>query len=341
MAEPDDQELALPKLELLPFDILRIIVWSEALSQDDVAALRLTCRALVDVAATRLFYRIAISKLNVDRDIFLSICHSPHLAAHVHEVEWLEISWDVDLFDGISAPAWFVNAPDHDAEAVGRYFQGQAEAAFWLRNVPARPPAEANSDTADIESGRQKAVAEFKTDFEATVDLLPNLHTFASRPMTSTRIINDIDSEYPMTADYFQRFQDTPRAPEIVPQTNDGLFLFLLPAMDRPTSTIIRLRWADEFPGFSYLRRVPTRVTICASALVRYINEKQPNEHCHSSANFEDDGEDEECDAYIRSWVEDKAEHTYATTPKFEDEASDTTSTRRPSTVSVWALRAL
>src|SRR4051812_36687153 len=86
-----DLEAPQPNPASLPFDILRIIVWHEQLDTDDVAALRLTCRAFVEVASTRLFYRVGISKLNKDRDAFLNICNSPHLALHVHEVEWLEL----------------------------------------------------------------------------------------------------------------------------------------------------------------------------------------------------------------------------------------------------------
>jgi hypothetical protein len=75
--------------------------------------------------------------------------------------------------------------------------------------------------------------------------------------MSSTRAINGLDSKYPLTADYLPRLQEALEGPEIEPQRNDGLFLFFIPAMGRPTSTITRLRWADEFPGLSYMRHLP------------------------------------------------------------------------------------
>lgn len=86
-------------LRSLPFDILRLIVWDEEPTGDDVACLRLTCKEFNSAAASRLFYRISLSKLKSDRDAFLSICHAPVLAAHVREVEWLEVSWDLIYFD--------------------------------------------------------------------------------------------------------------------------------------------------------------------------------------------------------------------------------------------------
>jgi hypothetical protein len=39
-----------------------------------------------------------------------------------------------------------------------------------------------------------------------------------------------------------------------VSQTNDGLFLFLAETMRRPTSTVTRLRWANERPSISHAR---------------------------------------------------------------------------------------
>ncbi len=235
-----------PGLTDLPFEILRIIVWSERLSQARVAALRLTCRTLAAVAATRLFYRISISKLNTDREAFLAICNSPHLAYHVHEVEWLEISYDVNLFDRIN------ELVSSDVAPLLTYLQDQAEQSFWMFNSP---PLPVDFPAAAIEAARQTAVAAFRGPFLAAVDMLPNLHTFISRPMSSDRVVNP-GSEYEMTVDLFQHFQINAEPPA-APQTNDGLFFFLIPAMDRPSSPVTRLRWADEFPGFSYCRPIP------------------------------------------------------------------------------------
>ncbi len=243
----------LPTLPNLPFEILRMVVWHERLSQDDVQALRLTARAFNTVAATRLFYRIHISKLNTDREAFLAICHSPHLAPHVHEVEWLEISCDVNLADRIAEDEFWTRRAKHDdTAAVCSYFEDRAKASFWMVNTPHTPP---DFDRESVEVARQRAVAEFRDDFMAAIDLLPSLHTFISRPMTSARIINS-DPAYPITADYFQRDQEMAQSIANI-QLNDGFFFFLAPAMERPSSTVTQLRWADEFPGYSYARPLP------------------------------------------------------------------------------------
>ncbi|KAK4143114.1 uncharacterized protein C8A04DRAFT_29130 [Dichotomopilus funicola] len=209
-----------PRLTALPFETLRQIVWDEELDQEDVAALRLSCRALLGPASSRLFYRIRISKLNRDRESFLSICQIPRLAFHVHEVEWQEISWDTELFDRTSAPLCLPSSCniiecDGDEELVTRvstYLRGEAEAAFWMRNAPPRPRfgdvIEDANHFEDLEKERHQAVAAFKDNFEAAIDLLPNLHTFVSGPMNTTRVINDPESEYPVEARMFQRFQE-------------------------------------------------------------------------------------------------------------------------------------
>ncbi|KAK3381764.1 hypothetical protein B0H63DRAFT_561393 [Podospora didyma] len=243
----------------LPFEMLSAIIWDDCLERDDVEAVRLACRALSDVAAPRLFYRIYISNLVANRDDFLSICQSPHLACHVREIEWHEISWDADLF---TSRISIVHPEDVGiAEDLPKHLHEDARRIFWLRNTPAvlvAPVPEDLNDVYYIGSERQNAVTNFGNKFQLIVDALPNLHTFVSRPMTSSRIL--VDSGYRMDAHLFQAFQG-PRLDlsehEVEPQTNDGLFLFLFPAMNRPTSTIRRLRWIDEFPGRTPLRPFP------------------------------------------------------------------------------------
>ncbi|KAK4153432.1 hypothetical protein C8A00DRAFT_15317 [Chaetomidium leptoderma] len=203
-------------------------------------------------------YRIAISKLIADRDTFLAICHAPHLAELVHEVEWHEISWDADLFENIqrkiSSDLPSTNSEAEDLDGLCSYLVSEAKDVFWLPNAT-------DFGGADLDLVHRTAVAEFKQAFQSALDMLPNLHTFASRPMTSTRAINP-DSEYPLDVSHFQAYKGSPEPPQ-TPNTNDGLFLFLFPAMERSTSTVTRLRWADEYPGLSYFR------PMSASALER------------------------------------------------------------------------
>lgn len=236
----------------LPFDIQRLIVWDEVLSQDDIASLRLTCRGLVLSTSSRLFYRIGISKLHSDRQSFLAICHDPDLAKHVHEVEWLELPWDLGYFDRLSAVfSWDEKEDDDDLVILCSYFQDQAEEAFWLPSIPAND----NPTYGDARRQREESIENFREIFMEAVDRLPNLHTFASRPMGSERTINP-GADYPMAASLFQAFQDM-ACSHTNYESNDGLFLFIFPTMARATSAVHRLRWADEFPGYSYFRPIP------------------------------------------------------------------------------------
>ncbi|KAL2256093.1 hypothetical protein VTK26DRAFT_2196 [Humicola hyalothermophila] len=261
-------------LQTLPLELISSIVWDERLDLDDLKALRLTCRVLSTAVPDRLFYRIGISKLVQDRDAFLSICNSPHLAIHVRELEWLELSWH-PRFSALIAgadPEEFDQVHGEDAQLY-RDIDIAAEAVFWLPSVtppPLRPLPSCSaghtgvSDAPEydqVEAILEKTATEFRSVFESAVDMLPNLHTFISRPMSPDRVITPL-GPYPVSANLLQARKLTPgpsaetegRFPR---DANDGLFLFLLPAMSRPNSTIKRLRWADELDGYSFLRPIP------------------------------------------------------------------------------------
>jgi hypothetical protein len=249
--------LATTGLALLPFEMLALIISDVELTANEFSALRLTCRALNRAATPRLYRRIHVSKLIADRDSFLAICASPHLAVHVREVAWLEIGWNMYQFDmqlsQVLAYHW--HALDGTDEFLSADFRDQASASFWLMDLPT--PAEVARRHLrmpdSISITRERTIAEFRNVFLAAIDSLPGLQTFTSEPMPSARVINP-GGAFEMTASIFQTFQDQPEIGGDVPQTNDGLFLFLAEAMRRPTSTVTRLRWADEFLGMSHVR---------------------------------------------------------------------------------------
>ncbi|KAK0668392.1 hypothetical protein QBC41DRAFT_347236 [Cercophora samala] len=239
----------------LPVELLLSVIWSDQLEQDDVEAVRLSCHALAPAAASRLFFRIYISKLITDRDNFLAICNSPHLAQHVKEVEWLEICHALgDFLHRVPLARVRINGTitEHELGSLYKYMEAASEPLFWLFNTPTGP-RRVGYDADEITTMRRNTVAAFRPVFEAAIDKLPNLRTFVSRPMTSERVLSNLD--YPIAAWQFQSFQDMVLT---MPETNDGLFLFILPAMGRSTSTVARLRWHDEWPGFSFLRPFPS-----------------------------------------------------------------------------------
>ena len=259
----------MPRLDAVPHDIKLAIVWDDELAWDDVAALRLTSRSLVEAASTRLFYTVAISKLHRDRDSFLTICRTPRLARHVREVEWLELSWDAGFAERLRYPldSKYALADEGDTttttittEALCHDVESAAEAAFWLPNaVPGGGDADRNATSnATTEAARQAAVTAFLPDFQAAVDGLPGLHTFVSRPMPPMRVIvTHPDKYYPLSAGTLQVYHAEGGPPPPPPETNDGFVLFLAPTMARPASTVTQLRWVDERPGFSYTRPLP------------------------------------------------------------------------------------
>jgi hypothetical protein len=117
----------------LPFEILTHILRDARLNREDIEAVRLSGRCLDPASTARLFYRIAIFKLRTDRDHFLSICRSPHLAVYVREVEWLEIRFDEDLCKRIGAN---FDHDDRELLNLDNDVHIPLRAEFWLLNTP-------------------------------------------------------------------------------------------------------------------------------------------------------------------------------------------------------------
>lgn len=75
----------------MPQELLRMVAADPVLTNRDRKQARLACRVLDGAMTPIVFRRIFISRLRADRDTFLSIAASPHLAACVEEVVWLEL----------------------------------------------------------------------------------------------------------------------------------------------------------------------------------------------------------------------------------------------------------
>lgn len=74
------------------------------LTNRDRKQARLACRVLDGTMTPVVFRRAFISRLRVDRDAFLGVAASPHLAACVEEVVWLELG---ELLDKLPRQLWF------------------------------------------------------------------------------------------------------------------------------------------------------------------------------------------------------------------------------------------
>lgn len=75
----------------MPQELLRMVAADPVLTNRDRKLARLACRVLDGAMTPVVFRRAFISRLRADRDTFLSIAATPHLAACVEEVVWLEL----------------------------------------------------------------------------------------------------------------------------------------------------------------------------------------------------------------------------------------------------------
>ena len=239
-------------LTSLPVELLVQVATDPALSTDDVRALRLVARSLAPIGASILFRRIYLSKFNRDREAFLGIAGSPHLARLPAELVWYELGDDKDgVAEGVGTEedSW-TTLPDAVSNAI------------WL--PVSRPEAGRTACPAERE-----AAAAFLPLFLAALDAMPALHTFVSRPFPCRRLLST-QSWFELPA-YLLRASTS--ATVLYP-ANTGLMLFLLPAMARPESRVTRLYWADELPWPSFLRldephvdafRALTAIDLCIS----------------------------------------------------------------------------
>lgn len=238
--------MASKSIATLPSTTLIRLFSEEYIDFDDLLALRLTCRALSVAATAILFHRILISPLCHDRDVFFAICQRPHLAQHVCKVEWQEVSWG----PGYMAPSTDLSEEEEDiAGEICSHLNTELENLFWL---PSLPLTGDESSRQAIIAKRQEACAQFQDVFQSALSQLSNLTTVISNPMRSDRILDT--GSYPIDVALL-RAQEPSNRQDLgnpVRQGNDGLFLFLLPAIARSNS-IHRLLWDDELALSSYL----------------------------------------------------------------------------------------
>lgn len=228
-----------PRIVSLSEDLLINIIRDDCISRGDVISLRLTCIALSRAATAVLFHRIRISQLWRDRDAFLSICHSPHLAQHVREVEWQEVSWFPGYFSLVHQDD--TQSLDHDIREICDQLDTLSVDLFWLPAVP----YESAPDREAIESQRNKAVEKFRDEFQHALSQLRRLGTAVSRPMPPDRLIDWC--EHSISVNLFRtHLERANMSKSRKPQTSDGLFLFLLPTMEFLAPSITRLVWEDE-----------------------------------------------------------------------------------------------
>ncbi|KAM0273972.1 hypothetical protein ACHAQH_008064 [Verticillium albo-atrum] len=246
----------------LPDELLDLIL--SHLLADDLRSLRLSARRFLPAATALLFRTIYISPLHRDRDTFLRIAATTHLASVIRHVVWYEFSQgpaSMSIFLGDHAdepgspffercdgdPAGVIRCKyvlHDDDDFVTRMFH-DALGLFWW-NVP-HPVFLSSHAICGTQVEFEAAATEFYPLFLEALGSMESLVGMTSVPMPPCRDMRTRGSEaYPFTPQLFQ--SSIHMRPE---DRNLGLKRFLLPAMANlarlGTDPIVqKLQFADE-----------------------------------------------------------------------------------------------
>lgn len=269
----------------LPREIMdRVFV---KLSQQDHKSLRVVCGKFEEILNPIVFRRAYISKARVDRMAFWNISSTPKLAVHVKELVWFELAEDESVFIETANDAMppyrgnrgreLADWVQHDNDHFLPDLSDLASTLFWLPSTPKQDDPQRDI----IEFQRTNILGEWFPVFYRSLESLPKLDTFTSRPMPAYHVLSRPTCEYEFAAYLFQMdvrsdIQDY--------QRNDGLFTVLLPAMTRLRQTIKHLHWADEAYGesssvkriryrhglsFKYLKSIDLCLSLPSDTLIR------------------------------------------------------------------------
>lgn len=212
----------------------------EDLDRDDLKALRETCGRVGPLVTAMLFRQVHLSKSKMDWDVFCNIAGHPHLAACVTELIWYDLPEDHTIlrrcpwrsyeFGGYEElnlePDLCLRAPHELAKL--------AEDLFWI--------------TEDLYDGtRTVELQRLQETFIDSVEKMPQLTSFVARPMPPTYPLSR--EPYPFTAQLFRRLDIVRGAPSVSykeTKSFPGLRDFMLPAMNRPNSTVRRFQFVDN-----------------------------------------------------------------------------------------------
>ncbi|OIW22513.1 hypothetical protein CONLIGDRAFT_220349 [Coniochaeta ligniaria NRRL 30616] len=200
------------------------------LSHDDWKSIRLTSRFFDRSMIRLLFRRVFLSKTKLDRDVFLNISRSPHLATAARELTWYELAEDGDVFRDRDLSDY----PDQSGNTFELPpFLTLARDAFWW------PGSIGNHHPSDLLPW-----------FQVALNNMPNIESFVSCRMPESRVVSK--KQYLLTA---QALYDGGSSPK---RMNDGFYHFLLPTMRLPESSIKRLVLANEGIESSTFRIQPS-----------------------------------------------------------------------------------
>ncbi|KAG8409429.1 hypothetical protein J3459_017532 [Metarhizium acridum] len=178
--------------ERLPAEILDLIILQPFLCGEDIKSIRLVSRRITSSATRCLFQQVHISALHRDREVFLSIAQSPHLACHVQTLVWDELTGKFELLqdESLRIKMGWRDPFDSAGFSLVDDLTSQVEPLFWL-----------TSKSVKLEKGKKKATdaLPFWDEFVEAVDKFPALRAFVSRPMQPDREVQSAADGYPLS----------------------------------------------------------------------------------------------------------------------------------------------
>lgn len=217
--------------ERLPAEIVEAILSQPSLCSEDVRSIRLVSKAFADICTWYLFRQVHISALHQDRETFLHVAQSPHLACHVQTLVWEELTGNFDLLsndDSRRSAAWSTYSRPKDEYDTLADIAAQVKPLFWL--MPEHIARDENGAMKTCDSLR------FWSEFIDAVDKFPALQSFESRPMHPDRQLQSATDGYPLTArsvSGFLHFNDWNMAFNDPNATvfNMGFLLYIVPLL--------------------------------------------------------------------------------------------------------------
>ncbi|POS78191.1 hypothetical protein DHEL01_v203407 [Diaporthe helianthi] len=222
----------------LPFEMLNITAADPGLTNRDRKNARLACRKLAAAMTPFTFRRAYISRIKADRDAFLSLAASPHLAAYVEEIIWFELEIDERSFNEENR----IEVQLSDGRKVNVF--EAARDIFWL---PVEPKFQRDGDhdgrLMPVQRSTPECATNFMAQFKAAVARMPKLHTFASEPMDQCRIVSLADN-FPFEVGLLLKYKSWDPA-EV---WSDFLHIFLETIADEK-GRINKLHYGNELSG--------------------------------------------------------------------------------------------
>ena len=197
----------------------------------------------------------------------MSICRSPRLVKHVQIIVWKEVSWFPGYFTRLprdspldcasaasQAPVPEDASPaEDDSRQICEHLDFLAADQFWLPGAFHVYPGIDHNGIARV---RRKAIQELRPVFNEAIKSLPSLGIIMSVPMKPEETIQCSASEYSTHAEMFYTHHSPYKSEKQVQlprsqraSTNDGLYLFLLPAVEKLENPINGLGLAELFPS--------------------------------------------------------------------------------------------